>query len=465
LTAIVVQVNNIAKSRRGGVDRPIRGFFALVNSQKIPASWGKAGKTELWEDAMKSKSQSYSARVTRRQFAVGVGAATTAALAAPAIGRAQGGPLKVGVLLPRSGFEAGIGQDCQRGVAIAPAILKSIGLPELQVMDGDTESSVETARARAAKMVSDGAQCLVGAFDSGQTLAIAQVAEQNGVPLIVNIAAAPQLTEQGYKFVFRNFPTAAMILGDAFTNQKEVFAAVGHAPKTVVFMHVNDTFGTAMAKGITALMPKFDMPYKIVDEIAYDPAAHDLSVEVAKAKASNPEALLVVSRLNDAMLITRELVKQRWTPEAILSMGPGWYEDEYFKTLGKLSDGPLSFVPWFDPNKKLAQTLEAALAKAYPGVNLNTNHVFTFEALLVAADSYKRAGSTDPKKLAEAIRATNITDNVSIGDGIQFDPKGQNQKVKDGAIQNRGGKPVVVAPKEASNAKAEWPLKPYQSRT
>ena len=30
---------------------------------------------------------------------------------------------------------------------------------------------------------------------------------------------------------------------------------------------------------------------------------------------------------------------------------------------------------------------------------------------------------------------TNITDNVSIGPGIQFDAKGQNDKVKNGAIQ------------------------------
>ena len=52
---------------------------------------------------------------------------------------------------------------------------------------------------------------------------------------------------------------------------------------------------------------------------------------------------------------------------AVLSMGPGWYEDQYLKTLGKLSDGPMSFVPWYDPNKKLSKQLEAALAKAYPG--------------------------------------------------------------------------------------------------
>jgi branched-chain amino acid transport system substrate-binding protein len=399
----------------------------------------------------------------RRDLLAGA-AATVAAVAAPAIVRAQGAALKVGVLLPRSGFEGSIGQDCQRGVDVAAPIFKSMGLPELSIMNGDTESSVDVARERAEKLINDGAQLLVGCFDSGQTTAIAQVAEQKGIPLVINIAAAPDITEQGYKFVFRNFPTAAMILGDAFANQKEIFEVAGAAPKTAVYMHVNDTFGTAMAKGIGAVMPKFNMPYTIVQEISYDPQAHDLSVEVSKAKATNADALLVTSRLNDAMLITRELVKQRWTPQGILSMGPGWYEDQYLKTLGKLADGPMGFNPWQDPNKKLTKVLEAALAKAFPGVNLSTNHVFTFEALLVAADAYKRAGSTDPKALADAIRTTNITDNVSIGAGIQFNAKGQNDKVKDGATQNRGGKSVVLAPKVAAVAKPEWPMKSYQDR-
>src|SRR6516165_11936671 len=364
--------------------------------------------------------------------------------AAPGIVRAQGAggrpPLKVGVLLPRSGFEVSIGQDCQRGVDIAPVILKSLNLPDLAVMNADTESNVDVARERAEKLINDSAQLLVGAFDSGQTTAIAQVAEQKGIPFVINIAAAPPITEQGYKFVFRNFPTAPMILSDAFANQKELFDATGVAPKSVVFMHVNDTFGTSMQQGISGVLPKHDMPYKIVEQIAYDPTARDLSVEVSRAKATGADALLVVSRLNDAILLTRELIKQRWTPVMILSMGPGWYEDQYLKTLGKFSDGPLSFAPWYDPNKKLSKALDAALAKVHPGVNLNTNHVYTFEALLTAADAYKRAGSSNPQALADAIRATNITDNSSIGPGIQFDAKGQNDKILGGGIQNRNGK-------------------------
>ena len=407
-----------------------------------------------------------SAGLTRRGFAAGAGAAGLLAATGTPFNsaRAQGGPLKVGVLLPRSGAQAGIGQDCQRGVELAPALLKELGLPELAIMNADTETNVEVARARAEKLINEGAQLLVGAFDSGQSTAIAQVAEQKGIPFVINIAAAPQITEQGYKFVFRNFPTAGMILSDAFANQKELFEATGVAPKSVVFMHVNDTFGTSMQQGINAVMPRFNMPYQIVEQIAYDPTARDLSVEVAKARATGAQALLMVSRLNDAILITRELVKQRWSPMAVLSMGPGWYEDQYLKTLGKLSDGPISFVPWYDPHKRLSKQLDAALAKAYPGINMNTNHVFTFEALLVAADAYKRARSTDPKALADAIRTTNITDNVSIGPGIQFNDKGQNDKLKNAAIQNRGGKLLTIAPKEASNAKPELPMSAYDRR-
>ena len=89
-------------------------------------------------------------------------------------------------------------------------------------------------------------------------------------------------------------------------------------------MHVNDTFGTAMAGGSRHdAAPQHALHHQGDDLLRSDGAR--LSVEVAKAKAAGADALLVVSRLNDAILLTRELVKQRWKPMGILSMGPGWY--------------------------------------------------------------------------------------------------------------------------------------------
>ncbi|HEX9072928.1 MAG TPA: hypothetical protein VF852_13360, partial [Pseudolabrys sp.] len=55
----------------------------------------------------------------RRTVTAGLAAGAFAGIVPFNIVRAQGAALKVGVLLPRSGFQAGIGQDCQRGVDIA----------------------------------------------------------------------------------------------------------------------------------------------------------------------------------------------------------------------------------------------------------------------------------------------------------------------------------------------------------
>src|SRR5262249_38861587 len=84
-----------------------------------------------------------------RSFAAGAGAAGLLVASAPLdFARAQGGPLKVGVLLPLSGAQASIGQDCYRGVEVAPGIFQALGLPELAIMKADTETNVEVARAR-----------------------------------------------------------------------------------------------------------------------------------------------------------------------------------------------------------------------------------------------------------------------------------------------------------------------------
>ena len=411
-----------------------------------------------------SSKLSHRTRITRRNFTTAA-AAGAAVLATPLRHARSATALKIGILLPRSGYQAQIGQDNQRGADIALPILKDLGYPDIEFLLGDTETNVQVARAQAEKLIGEGAHLLIGCFDSGQTTAVAQVAEQKGVPLVINIAAAPGITKQGYKFVFRNFPTGPMIVGDAFKNQKELFALKpDHVPKTVVMLHVNDTFGSTLSKAVKALAPRFKMPYKLVSQISYDPKARDLSIEVAKAKATGADALWVVSRLNDAIMMTREMVKQRWEPMGIMSTGPGWYEDPYLKATGKWGDDAISLVPWYDPTRSLTKRLARDFAKVHPTRNLNTNHIFTFEAVLIAADAYKRAGTTNSQALAAALRSTDIKENVTISPGIRFNAQGQNDKVKNAGVQNRGGKPLVVLPRSAAEADVIWPMRGWRER-
>jgi len=406
---------------------------------------------------------------SRRRVVQGAGAAAAlSTLGFPAIVRAQGTRLKVGVLLPRSGFQGFIGQSCQKGADLAPGVIKEMLGVDVELMNADTETNIDVARTRAERLIQEGANVLVGPFDSGAAAAIAQVAEQRGVPFVINIAAAPQITEQGYKYVFRNFQTAIDIVRNGLVLIGDLFQATNTVPRTAVYMHVNDTFGQAMTKGIGAILPRqTQLPFKVVDTIAYDPAAKDLTVEVSKAKASKADFLLLVCRLQDSIILRRELVKQRWNPMGVISPGsPGMYEEQFFRTLGKLSEHCVSNVPWYDPTAPLTKVVEKAFLKQNPKDKLvfhGLNAGFTFEAVLIAADAFRRAKSTDPKVLADAIRQTNITSKMTLGAPIKFNAKGQVEGIGSACVQNLNLTPTVVLPTSAATAKPVFPMPEYKA--
>jgi len=402
----------------------------------------------------------------RRQFNRFLLAAGASVLAPFSIARGQSSKLKIGVLLPKSGVQGLIGQSCQKGADLAPPIIRELLGVEIELMNADTETNVDTARTRAERLILEGAHCLVGPFDSGAAGAIAQVAEQRGVPFVINIAAAPQITEQGYKYVFRNFPIASELVKNGLVLTDDLFRATGSTPRTAVFMHVNDTFGQANAKAIGAILPQLNLPFKLVDTIAYDPAARDLAVEVSRAKSAKADFLLLVCRLNDAIVLRREIVKQRWNIMGIISPGsPGMYENQFFQTLGKLSEHCISNVPWYDPKAALTTAVDTAFKKQNPKDQLRfhaLNVGYTFEAILIVADAYKRAKSTNVQALTEAIRQTEIKSRMMIGGPIKFNAKGQVEGNRSACIQNQGQKPVVVLPAAAAEAKPVFPWGAYK---
>lgn len=407
--------------------------------------------------------------LTRRQFSRAALAATGLAavgLPAPAI-LAQTRTLKVGLLLPRSGFFAAAGQSCQRGAEVAVTLLSDNGL-RVELLNADTESDANVARSRAEQVIGDGAQVLVGAFDSGHTAAIAQVAEQHGVPLVINVAAAPQLTEQGYRTVFRNFPTSVTVVRNGLALMKDLFRASGRTPATAVCLYANDTFGQASKAAVEALLPQLEMPFHVLESISYDAAAQDLAAEVAKAKASGAELVIATTRGNDAVMLVREMVKQRYQPLGVISPGsPGFYDEAFYNVLGHYGDFVISNVPWVNPRSAAAQRVEMAFRKRFPAEHYE-NHAFnvgfTYEALLIAVDAARRAGTTDPKALLAALPTTHLAEHVMIGEAIRFDAKGQNNGVASAAVQNRGQRPTVVLPKDLAQVEPVFPMPGWQTR-
>ncbi len=368
--------------------------------------------------------------------------------------------LRVGLLLPRSGYLSPAGQSCLAGAFLARTLLPQLGYPALRFLEGDTGEGIDSALSAARRVLASGAHVLVGCFDSGQTIEVAALAEKCQIPLIINIGAAQTITQQGYRFVFRNFPDAVRIVQDSYRLQKELFVATGFTPRKLALLHINNGRGIEL---IDALYPSMGMPYEKVAQIAYDPRAEDLSTEVAAAKATGADALWTISRMGDAIRIARELVRQRWTPGILMSSNADLHEAPYMRALGRYADYAVTFAPFYDPNKPLSRRLQALQEQVEPGVPLGTEHVYTFEAILIAADAFERARSVQPQALAQALRLTSLENSVT-GPRIAFDAHGQNDALGLTAIQNLRGAGRVVLPRQAAQAQPILPMPSWDAR-
>src|SRR5215472_8146326 len=134
-----------------------------------------------------------SKRTDRRTFLKTTGAAAGASALAgfPALLRAQAPVFKIGVVHPVTGPLAEPGQACRLGAQMAADAvnaaggIKSLGGARLELILGDTQTKPDVGRTEAERVITQGAQMLMGSFDSGSTAAMVPVAQQRRVPFLV----------------------------------------------------------------------------------------------------------------------------------------------------------------------------------------------------------------------------------------------------------------------------------------
>src|SRR5215813_9521304 len=212
---------------------------------------------------MSKRNESASDRRTFVKIA-GAAAGATALAGFPAVLRAQAPVVKVAVVHPVTGPLAEPGQACRLGAQMAADAvnaaggIKALGGAKLELIAADTQSKPDGGRTEAERVINQGAQLLMGSFDSGSTAAMVPVAQQRRVPFLVDISAADAITanvarsvregQQKVQYVYRNFPTGSTFGRKAVQYFSEVFKEAGVSPKRVVLMYCNDLFGQNNAK-------------------------------------------------------------------------------------------------------------------------------------------------------------------------------------------------------------------------
>lgn len=398
-------------------------------------------------------------RGVRRRTLIQSLAAAGACAALPRA-RAAAETLRIGVLLPRSGYLRGAGDACFEGAELARQLLPQLGYPRFELVAADSGEDPGSAARAAQELMRERIQLLVGCFDSSQTVEVAKIAEAQPLPLVINIAAAPSITQQGYRFVFRNFPDAQRIVTDSYRLQKELFRITGFTPHAVAVLYIENGRGIEL---IRDLFPQMGMPYELAGSIAYDPRAEDLSRPVAEAAAGGADALWLVSRMGDAIRITRELIRQDWNVRLLMSSNANFHDPVYREALGVNADYAVTFAPGYDPKLPLSRRVRELQAQRNPTHPLQTEQIYTFEAVRVAADAYRRARSSAPEALAAALRTTSLGESLT-GAPLRFDAQGQNTGLGLDAIQNLHGVGQVVLPSKAAEARPVLPMPPWKAR-
>ncbi len=386
--------------------------------------------------------------------------------------KANLGEIKVGALFPLSGSVASSGSDALHGAELAADILNgkypSIDLPKLSVgtikiVSGDTQGDAQIGASEVDRMVNaEKVAGLLGCFQSAVTVTASQRAERLGIPFVNGSSSSTALTERGFQWFWRVGPSDLIFAQTYFDWFKSI--AAQHPVKKVVIINENDQFGNDGAKVVTQLAGQNGI--SVAENIVYPFNATDLTSAVQRMRADSADAVFVFAFINDLVLMMKTMAQLNYTPPVMLGFGAGFVDPKFVPTLGAKTDFAITRAAWsleVGQKNPTAKAVADAFKKKY-GQDMTENSAREFEAMMTLGLAIESAGSTDPAKLQDAIKKSDIKKTIMPWKGIKFDPKGQNQYASGVIEQVKDGQYHVLFPTEAASATVVWPIPSLSSR-
>jgi branched-chain amino acid transport system substrate-binding protein len=236
-------------------------------------------------------------KVARLLILVATAAVLAALAGSSASGRQSAGyTIRIGDVVPFTGASAVFGPAYAKaaGLAVQQAkqALRRAGINDIKIQiahadDGTTpEGGVNAAR----KLISNGANCLLGALTSASSIAIVQAAAAPAhVPEIGPNNSSPALTslkDDGY--FFRVMPSDVL---QAPILAKVIVQELGKG-KTVSLAGRNDAFGQGLLPPLKAALQRGGID--VQGPLFYDPTAASYNSEATDIVKGNPDAYVIL---------------------------------------------------------------------------------------------------------------------------------------------------------------------------
>ena len=387
--------------------------------------------------------------------------------------------VKIGVLYPLTGNAASAGQAAKAAVEIAVEIINAAhpelkplplaegaGLPNLggaqiELVNVDHQGDPSVGQSQALRLITqEHVAALLGSYHSSVTLTATAVAERYGVPFLVGDSVALNITQRGFKWIFRTTPIASDF-AKAYTDFVADMKTSGRKVARIAVVHENTDYGTSVGSSIVDAAKKAG--FEVMD-IAYNAKSTDVSAQVLQMKEGRPDAVVFVGYTADEILYMKTLKDLDFLPPMIIGDDAGFSDPSFIPAVGDITQGCINRSAW-DIGKPGSVTYRInEMYKAKTGRDLDDTSGRWMQGFFVLADAINRAGSTEPAKIQKALQETDLKpDQLMMGyRGVKFDQTGQNTLAATYLIQLQGGGYKAVWPEERATAALQWPMKGWK---
>ncbi len=380
---------------------------------------------------------------------------------APGQGQGQpaGNELRLGALFPFSGSLALLGDESFRGVEIAAEERNAAGgignrpirLLKAEAVDA-AQATAEVRRLTGQERVA----AMLGTFSSPLSFAATQVAELQGVAYFELGAISDQITDRGFRYVFRTCPRASDFAREAVNAVPDALAGLwgtDAAGLKLAILHEDGLYGQAVA-GFQEQQAR-SRGLAVVEKLAYATRSVDLAAVIARLRSAAADVVLHTGYQNDIVMLYRGLREAGWKPRMIIGSGAGYSLSDTARAIGPEFDGTMNVdFTQFEVNERAAPGVRqfVELYKRKYGADPRSGHsLANYAGARIAFDALQRAGSLDKDRVRAAVLATDIAEGgTPTGWGARFDEKGQNQRARPFLLQWQGGRQLTVLPAEAA---------------
>src|SRR6185369_6856118 len=403
-------------------------------------------------------------QLNRRRFlqtsALGTIAAASGVVAAPSVLRAQGAPVKVGILQPVSGALSYSGQQGRLGATLAleeinASGIKALGGAKIEPVMGDAQSTPEGGNAEVEKTNSAGVCAIVGGYASGICLATTQTAARYDLPYLVDVGVTDAIVTRGLKNTFRFGPGFGVIAKTALANLIAINEKAGKPAKTVMIVHEDSAFGSGLAKLLNEQLPP--QGFEVLETIAHPTPTRDFNNVVLKIRAANPDIVIPANYYNEYVLLARTMQQQRVRPKAAIYsvLGGAASSYKFVKEFPEAAQHIMDCNHWFDPRNPRAQALKKKVEAQ--GQFFTYEVYLNYSSTLLLADAIERAKSSDRARITEALSGSTFAGHVMPYGPTKF-VNGQNQGAAPANTQVINGDIQVVLPEAFASAKPVYPM-------